>query len=131
MKLEGVLYQPKLIIQLTVADVGLLITCSELHYDAKCNAAGKLGGFLYGWNNVVKWAAEDDGSHCKPARVAEIITDFAECDLAAKITEQLGGPSIRNKDITALHAFFSNCCHVINLKYREVNKDEHSSVKET
>lgn len=119
MKLEGVLYQPKLIIQLTVADVGLLITCSELHYDGTCKAAGIPGGFLRGWKNRVQWAEDS-----KDTIPVDLIVDFKTCDLVAKITEQLGGPSIRNKDITALHAFFSNCCHIINQKYREVNKNE-------
>lgn len=118
MNLEGILYQPKLIIQLTVADVGLLITCSELHYDGTCKAAGRSGGFLRGWKNRVQFAEDS-----KDTIPVDLIVDFKTCDLVAKITEQFGG-NRRNKDITALHTFFSNCCHVINQKYREANKNE-------
>jgi hypothetical protein len=38
-------------LDITKKALGVMLRCSEAHYDGKCKAASKQGGFLYGWKN--------------------------------------------------------------------------------
>lgn len=54
MKLDCFFYKVQTEVVFTEADVDVAIRCSERHYDAKCRAASKQGGFLYGMKNQVR-----------------------------------------------------------------------------
>ena len=54
MKLDYYFYKVQTEVVFTEADVDAAIRCSERHYDAKCRAASKVGGFLYGMKNQVR-----------------------------------------------------------------------------
>lgn len=40
--------------------IDALKKCSETHYDGVCRSASMPGGFIYGWNNRMTFAEEDD-----------------------------------------------------------------------
>lgn len=44
-------YKVEVDLDITKKALGVMLKCSEAHYDGKCKAASKLGGFLYGWKN--------------------------------------------------------------------------------
>lgn len=52
--------QAKFWLRLSAWDVGLLMKMAEHHYDGACKAAGRSGGFLFGWRNTV-WAVASEG----------------------------------------------------------------------
>lgn len=67
------------------AEVASLLELSASHYDGKCKAAGKLGGFLYGINNAVSF--QPDGSEEIPRLVS-----WDNVDTLCKILEQARTP---------------------------------------
>ncbi len=54
MKLKSVEYLPVAVIELTPADLEILIACSRAHYDYTCRSAGEHVGFLYGMEQRAK-----------------------------------------------------------------------------
>lgn len=74
-------YEVKAVVRVDAALISYLMECSGRHYDGKCQDAGAQGGFLYGWNNVVKFDLEMG----KP--FTEITMSSRELDTMAKITE--------------------------------------------
>lgn len=65
------------------AELMVLNNAAILHYDGKCKAAGMVGGFIYGWNNLLNASDEDSILVC---------CSFAKLDLMCKIMEQSGVP---------------------------------------
>lgn len=65
----------------TRAEVDALLELSASHYDGKCEAAGKHGGFLYGISNAV--SVQPDGSEEIPRLVS-----WDNVDTLCKILEQ-------------------------------------------
>lgn len=45
--------QPVFLIELSVPQLEVLLQLSESHYEGKCKAASRQGGFLYGWRNTL------------------------------------------------------------------------------
>lgn len=43
--------RPRFMLTLSKPLVELLMKLSSIHYDWRCKAASKVGGFLYGWRN--------------------------------------------------------------------------------
>jgi hypothetical protein len=50
---KGFAYSVSALVIFSRADVDGLMELSATHYDGKCKAAGKIGGFLYGIHNAV------------------------------------------------------------------------------
>ncbi len=48
-------------------DVDVLVLLAEHHYDGACRAAGRQGGFLYGWFNITR-----DQSPCGEYKIEEV-----------------------------------------------------------
>lgn len=46
--------QPMFWFNLTEAEVELIMTTSDAHYDVTCKEASRVGGFIYGWSNQLK-----------------------------------------------------------------------------
>jgi hypothetical protein len=63
-------------IVLTRAEINHLKHVSSIHYDEKCKNAGRLGGFIYGWYNML--GTDDE---------VEISATFKQLDLITKILE--------------------------------------------
>ena len=72
---------PKFLLPLTLSQVDLLMKLGLMHYDHTCNAAVRVGGFIYGWNNRVTFSAEE-AEHPSPC-----VANFRELDLCLKIME--------------------------------------------
>lgn len=53
MKVIEYLYTVHADISLTHEEVLTIIECAKAHYDYKCNASTRQGGFVFGWNNTV------------------------------------------------------------------------------
>lgn len=68
-------------VPLTDQQVDVLITCSQLHYDLLCRRASEPGGFIFGWKNGTRWAAEQ-----KDLVSAQQVT-LRNIDLSLKILE--------------------------------------------
>ncbi len=63
-----------------------LMQLSQMHYDGICRSASKIGGFLYGWNNMVTFRES------QPIKEREPVTascNFRTLDTLAKICEFL------------------------------------------
>lgn len=67
-------------IPFTTTDIEVLMELSANHYDGKCQAASKIGGFIYGWNNATRFGIPLDGERTLTAT-------FHELDLSMKIME--------------------------------------------
>jgi hypothetical protein len=55
-------YDVFVMVQINGHELGFLQRLSQQHYDAKCQAAGRVGGFLYGFINQWMLTAEGDYS---------------------------------------------------------------------
>lgn len=66
---------------LTDAQLGVLIKCSSHHYDGVCQAASRVGGFIYGWNNSMEFHKEQNDGYlpCKAS--------WGDIDCCMKILE--------------------------------------------
>lgn len=69
--------EPVFYLHITKSVIDTCLTLSSLHYDGTCKAAGKLGGFLYGWKNHIE--------HFTPETLVR--ASFRELDLLLKICE--------------------------------------------
>lgn len=49
--------EPKFWIQLSKEDLEVLTVLSKSHYDAVCQNVGLVGGFVYGWRNVLQFSS--------------------------------------------------------------------------
>ena len=78
---KGFAYDVSAQVIFTRAEVDWLLDLSASHYDGKCEAAGKHGGFLYGINNAV--SMQPDGSEEIPRLVS-----WDNVDTLCKILEQ-------------------------------------------
>ena len=76
----------------TETDINVLMLLSEHHYDGKCKAASKVGGFIYGWKNQLethkKLKAQSliNGRHDKHSQLT-METDWHELDTTMKTME--------------------------------------------
>lgn len=52
-------FDPVFHFRFTREEVGLMIECSQKHYDAVCKTASECGGFLYGINNKLDFGPND------------------------------------------------------------------------
>jgi len=78
---KGFNYDVSALVIFTRADVDSLMELSASHYDGKCKAAGKVGGFLYGIHNAV--CVLPDASEEFPRRLS-----WDNVDTLCKILEQ-------------------------------------------
>lgn len=44
---------PAFTITITREQIAVIAACSKAHYDYSCRAQGSLGGFIYGWKNLL------------------------------------------------------------------------------
>ena len=56
MKIE-ITATPTFWLYLSAEQIELISQCATAHYDSTCRASAKLGGFVYGWTNAVKFNA--------------------------------------------------------------------------
>ena len=77
---------PKFCFEVDKSLVESLMQLSEMHYDGTCRKAHMLGGFLYGWNNMVQFREQCPPEEKEPVFVT---CDFRELDTVAKICEFL------------------------------------------
>lgn len=61
--------------------IEILIKESSMHYDRTCKEASLQGGFLYGWNNILKFSGSDDNG---------CFATHRELDLTTKVLEVTG-----------------------------------------
>jgi len=72
---------------LTEAELDHLLLIASHHYDGKCKAAGEVGGFIYGWKNMLLGRKERISA--TPEEIAEIEIDatIQQLDTITKILE--------------------------------------------
>ncbi len=51
-------FDVKVVVKLTPEEVDFFHKASQLHYDGKCKAAGRPGGFIFGWCNMLRFEEE-------------------------------------------------------------------------
>lgn len=78
---------------LTASDVRLLRELAAAHYDSVCKAAGVLGGFLYGWSNMLS-CIEDEPASAEPRTVD---ATWRNIDTTLKILE-MAGPVLHGRE---------------------------------
>lgn len=80
--------RPQFHFSLTRSQLGVLLKCSEHHYDGRCKESGKIGGFLYGWNNCFQFNS-GAGAEVNAAgeRVETVHATWEQIDLCLKILE--------------------------------------------
>jgi hypothetical protein len=78
-------------------DVDILLKLAEHHYDSECRAAGRLGGFLFGWRNVT--SQQDDQSATEIEDVSKCNGTRRDLDIVMKICEG-ARPAVRSRLIT-------------------------------
>ncbi len=66
--------------------IKLLLECSAHHYDGKCKAAGRVGGFIYNWRNREDFHVEFMASEPNFGPFS-VFGDFGEFDTCLKILE--------------------------------------------
>lgn len=72
--------EPIFYLEIDMATVDLLLETSRSHYDANCRQAGRIGGFIYGWNN--RFPLSDE-----PPATAEVRASGRDLDITLKIFE--------------------------------------------
>jgi hypothetical protein len=70
-------------IELPLDSAKLLQELSAIHYDGACRSAGMVGGFIYGWVNMLT-AFEGEEVPTEPRKVT---ASFHDLDIALKIME--------------------------------------------
>jgi hypothetical protein len=77
-------YEVQAEVELTFDEADALCELARSHYDGTCKAAGKEGGFIYGWRNQtdVSWRTEDDEDEPVVVRMSA-----RQIDLCCKILE--------------------------------------------
>lgn len=75
MKIE-ITAKPVFWINLTADEIQLIKNCALSHYDRTCISAAKVGGFIYGWDNALRFDNE-----------AKISASFREIDIVLKCLE--------------------------------------------
>ena len=78
--------EPKFWIELSRAQVLVLVKCSTHHYDMVCKSSSQLGGFLYGWHNHILFATENEADSPDPVKVCG---SFRQLDTCLKIMENI------------------------------------------
>ena len=103
-------YVIKACVVIDPAVIEFLLDCSKRHYDGHCKSIGEPGGFLYGWRNVILWAADRGES------TSEVAATFRELDTLAKLCE-IHSPTINLKVFYAIKAILDSInAEVVNLR---------------
>jgi hypothetical protein len=84
---------------LTRAEIDHLIHVSSLHYDRTCQDAGKPGGFIYGWYNMISYKP------LSSAYAIEVSATLKQLDLITKILELENLPPHVTSEIKLSQAF--------------------------
>lgn len=63
---------------LTREELDHLIKVSHAHYDSKCQSASEIGGFIYGWKNMLFESSEVSVS--MTIQQMDLITKILECE---------------------------------------------------
>lgn len=71
-------YEVTIKLILSKPDILFLRRAASLHYDHTCQKAGEVGGFIYGWNNMI----DDETGE------AVVYASSREIDLCLKILER-------------------------------------------
>jgi len=81
--------EPRFYLGTDLATVRALLKLSKSHYDSTCRAAGEVGGFLYGWMNLLEAQQPSKDPDPEPMTLAHIDPSgtFRELDLTLKLTE--------------------------------------------
>ncbi len=79
MEIQGYHYIVEVKLKLTRAEIEHYIKLSERHYDGYCKSISQVGGFLYGWRNVL--GLFDDSAF------VEVSATSRQLDTLAKICE--------------------------------------------
>lgn len=91
-------WRPTYRLKLTSEHTAVLTKLAALHYSGECIAAGKPGGFLWGWTNQAAWAADpapsmSDGSS-RQLDICLKIMEMSDCpglldDSERKVRDEL------------------------------------------
>jgi hypothetical protein len=132
MQIEGFWFPVEVKLRITKAELDHMIECSKAHYDYKCKAASKRGGFLYGWRNRLEGdiAVAEFSADEQPDSV-EVQASWHTVDTLCKILEMEGTMDVLHKVLVEkappkgprLH---SECHYVLNQmreKLEEVNSE--------
>lgn len=100
MERKGFIYNVSANVEMTGADLNVLLKVSKHHYDGKCKDASARGGFLYGWANRFFFQHEPDAVNAAPdtenglkllwrcrSQTVEVEVSARELDTMAKIME--------------------------------------------
>lgn len=80
---------PKFYIPLTKEHVAVLTKLSGSHYDGVCKSASRLGGFIYGWKNLVEFATNDEATPCHASgRELDTCLKILEMSVFGKYTNE-------------------------------------------
>jgi hypothetical protein len=101
-------YDVSILLDITVDDVKTLQECSKQHYDGVCQSAGAIGGFLYGWLNLLDFA--NDGWEG-----TEIYATAREIGTCSKILERTPHYSLYCRLRAAANALSLEHCQVNGL----------------
>ena len=74
-------YKPYFQLQMSVVLIDRLMKLADAHYDGRCRQAGRVGGFIYGWNNHATFAPEESAVEVS-ANPDELDTCMKICELA-------------------------------------------------
>ena len=111
-----------------------LMALSEHHYDGKCKAASRQGGFIFGWGNQMigdnydKWKGTEIPDYTQTPAVipddwtCEISCSSSELDTAAKIGEA-EAYQFRH-DPYGITFSFVQLLHAANDEFRRLNNPE-------
>lgn len=132
MKHIGFHYIPRVKLQVTTADVELLVHLAQSHYDATCRRTAKpknmqmtlasTDGLLHGWRNQL---------HLRETSITEVEVTGSELDTLMKITEGLT-PAIstrplqgnsRSRAVRELYLTLLHAHSMARLKYDKLNGD--------
>lgn len=87
-----------------------------MHYDSKCDAASKVGGFLYGFKNQIEFGTP------------ELTVTSHELGMMCKILEM--ADMTGDKTSAALYWELHQLLRDLNAEYHRLNSSEESATKE-
>lgn len=74
---------PKFYLSLTLAQVKLITELSSSHYDGVCRSASAVGGFIYGWVNLLTYNPSEQVS----AEWRQLDTVLKICEMASYLDQ--------------------------------------------
>lgn len=98
-------YRPHFHLRMTEEETGTLMTLAARHYSPECKAAGREGGFIYGWHNSARFGS------------GQATASFRELDIASKVCELAGFAGCTDQEVLIADEF----CRRVREAIQEAN----------